>query len=262
MGIVDRVALITGATSGIGEETAKHFAANGARVVVAGRDVERGGAVVSAIEAAGGEATYIAHDLKDPDGGARLVSEVEAAYGVPDILIANAGTFFFGPTPAVTVEEFDMAIRVNVFGTFQILQALLPRMAERDYGRVVIVGSSGASYGVAMLSLYAMTKGALKGLMYTLVPEWGPSHITLNLIEPGLVVTPLTEPMVGTPELREAFLPHQPTGRVGVALDIAHTALMLADDNAGHINAQTIVVDGGNTRTAKHSALPPPPDKL
>lgn len=258
MGVQTRIALVTGATSGIGEATALALAARGARVVVAGRDAGRGAAVVGAIAAAGGEATFAPHDLSDLDGGRALLAATQAAYGTPDILVNNAGTFFFGPLAAVTPAQFQEAIEINVRGTFLLTQAVLPAMAEQRRGRVVFMGSSGASYGVAMTPLYAMTKGALAGLMRALVPEWGAAGITFNLVEPGLVATPLTAPMTGTVEQQAPFLPHHPNGRIGVSADIAHAVVLFADDDAGHLNGQRLVVDGGNTRTAKHSALPPP----
>ncbi|MCW3003726.1 MAG: 2-hydroxycyclohexanecarboxyl-CoA dehydrogenase [Conexibacter sp.] len=262
MGVEGRVALVTGATSGIGEATAHTLAARGARVAVAGRDADRGRAVVAAITAAGGEAAFVPHDLADPHGGEAVVAATVKALGQPRILVNNAGTFFFGPTPDVTPDEFDLAMRVNLRGAFLATQAVLPGMAAGGGGRVVLIGSSGGSVGVAMTPLYAMTKAALKGLMVALVPEWGSAGVTFNVVEPGLVETPLTAPMTGTEEQREQFFPHHPTGRIGVPQDIAHAIAMFADDDADHINAQVLLVDGGNTATAKHSALPPPPGRL
>jgi NAD(P)-dependent dehydrogenase (short-subunit alcohol dehydrogenase family) len=260
--VAGRVAIVTGATSGIGAGTATALAAAGARVVVAGRDPDRGESVVEAIVGAGGAAVYAPHDLSDPEGGHRLVDAAKQAFGSPQILVSNAGTFFFGPYSSVSAEEFDAAVTINLRGGFLLTQAVLPEMAAEGQGRVVLVGSSGASYGVAMTSLYAMTKAALKGLMLSLVPEVGSSGITINVVEPGLIRTPLTAPMTGSEDDRAKFLPHQPSGRIGEPEDVAHAVLMLVDDAAGHINAQTIVVDGGNTRTAKHSALPPPAGAL
>lgn len=259
MGIANRVALVTGASSGLGEEIARHFAAHGARVVGTGRDAERGTAVMQSICDAGGEATFIELDLSDEDVATTARAGVEEAYGPADILVNNAGTFFFKPLAEVTREDFDTAVRINLRGPFLIAQAIVPRMAENGYGRVVFVASTAASYGLAMAPMYSATKAALKGLMLSLVPEFGAAGVTFNTIEPGLIATPLTANLVGTEELRQPFLPHQPTGRVGVPRDMAHTALMLVDDDAGHINGQSIILDGGNTRTAKHSALPPPP---
>jgi 3-oxoacyl-[acyl-carrier protein] reductase len=262
MTLAGRSALVTGATSGLGEAIARGLALGGARVAVAGRDAERGHAVVRAITDCGGEAAFVQHDLADPDAGSGVVERSILALGPLDILVNNAGTFFFGPTAAVSVADFDLAMRVNVRGAFLATQSALPGMAARGHGRVVFIGSSGASVGVAMTPLYAMSKAALKGLMVALVPEWGSSGVTFNLVEPGLVQTPLTTPMTATEEQRAQFLPHQPTGRIGVPDDVAHAVLMLVDDHASHINAQTIVVDGGNVATAKHSALPPPPDRV
>lgn len=261
MPFAERVALVTGATSGIGEAIAHRLAAGGAKVMVAGRDRERGAAVVSSIGAHGGEAVFAEHDLVSLDGAAKLLAAAADAYGPPEILVNNAGTFFFGPTGAVEAEQFDTAMHINVRGTFLLTQAALPAMSRAGHGRVVFIGSSGASYGVAMTPLYAMSKGAVKGLMRALVPEFGSSGITFNVTEPGLIVTPLTAPMTGTEEQRAPFLPHHPNGRLGVPEDIAHTVAFLVDDDAGHVNGQTVLVDGGNTRTAKHSAAPPPPGR-
>lgn len=262
MGVRGRTAVVTGATSGIGEETAIRLAKDGARVVVAGRDAERGEAVVERVRVDGGEAIFVTHDLSDPEGAEKLLAGTRQEFGDPEILVSNAGTFFFGPLVETDVDEFETAIRINVKGTYRLMQEFLPVMASNGHGRVVFMGSSGASYGVALTSLYALTKGAIRGFMTGLVPEFGASGITFNLVEPGLVRTPLTAPMTGTEELREPFLPHHPNGRLGVSEDIAHAVAMLVDDEASHLNGQTLIVDGGNTSTAKHSALPPPPEKL
>jgi NAD(P)-dependent dehydrogenase (short-subunit alcohol dehydrogenase family) len=259
MGVAGRIAVVTGGTSGLGEGVAELLAAEGARVVVTGRDAERGEAVVASIKGAGGDAAFVAADLADKNCGVVVKEGAEAAFGTPDLLVNNAGTFFFKPMAEVPPEEIETALTINFRGPFLITQALLPGMAANGFGRVVFIGSTGGSYGLAMTPLYAATKAALKGLMYALVPEYGSAGITFNCVEPGLISTPLTSNLVGTPELQEKFLPHHPNGRVGIPLDIAHPVLMFVDDNAGHLNAQTVIVDGGNTRTAKHSALPPPP---
>jgi gluconate 5-dehydrogenase len=259
MGLENRIAVVTGGSSGLGEAIARHFAANGARVIITGRDADRGGSVVEAIKQEGGEAGFVSVDLADPECGVALRDAATGLFGAPDILINNAGTFFFSPMAEIGPDDFDLAVTINLRGPFLITQALLPGMVEKQFGRVVFMASSAASYGVAMTPMYSATKAALKGLMYSLVPEYGSAGVTFNTIEPGLIPTPLTSNLVGTAEQQEPFIPHQPTGRVGVPLDAAHAALMFADENAGHINGQFILLDGGNTRTAKHSALPPPP---
>lgn len=259
MGIENRVAVVTGGSSGLGEAIAHHFAEHGAQVLITGRDQERGEKVVKSIEAKGGKAAFAKVDLADLNCGEIVRDRVNEEFGPAEILVNNAGTFFFGPMAEVTMEDFNNAVTIDLRGPFLITQALLPGMVEKRHGRVIFMASTAATVGLAMTPLYGSTKAALKGLMLALVPEYGSSGITFNTIEPGLIPTPLTSNLVGSDELQKPFLPHQPTGRVGVPLDAAHTALMFADDNAGHINAQSILLDGGNTSTAKHTALPPPP---
>ena len=199
----------------------------------------------------------MAYDLSDPEGGRALVAATEAAYGPPNIVIANAGTTFRMALLDVTLDDFDEAVRVNLRGAFLLAQAALPRMATHESSRFIFIASAIVHAGAAMSSLYTMTKSALHGLMLALVPEWGASGVTFNVIDPGWVITPLSEASTGTDDGRAKLLPHHPNGRLGVPMDIAHAAVMFADEHAGHINGQAIVVDGGNLRTAKSSPLPP-----
>lgn len=256
-GICGRVAVVTGGTSGLGEAIARRFVAAAARVVIVGRDAERGERVASEISAAG-ECAYVGADIGSEDCGERIRDGVAAAgFEAPTILVNNAGNFAFEPTLEVTLDGFREAVDVNLRGPLLVTQALLPGMAAARFGRVVFISSMAASFGVAMTAMYSATKAAQKGLAYALVPEFGSAGITFNTIEPGVISTPMTVEIVGTEELRRPFLAHHPNGRVGVPADVAHAALMFADEDAGHLNGQSIMLDGGNTRTAKHSALPP-----
>jgi 2-hydroxycyclohexanecarboxyl-CoA dehydrogenase len=135
-------------------------------------------------------------------------------------------------------------------------------MAQRGYGRVVFVSSNGASSGAAQTSLYAMGKAGLEGLMRALMAEFAPFGITFNTVAPGLVHTPLTSTMLDVPEMRARFSGHHPNGRVGEVRDIAHAVAMLADDEAGHMLANVITVDGGLTRAIGYAVIEPPEDKL
>jgi NAD(P)-dependent dehydrogenase (short-subunit alcohol dehydrogenase family) len=262
MSVEGRVALVTGATSGLGSEIARFLARDGAKTVVAGRDRPRGEAVVAEIEEAGGTAIFAPHDLRDRASAKELHDAAVAAFGRVDILVANAGTFFFGDFHEYSDEEFDVAIDVNLRGSFKLVQETIPGMMERKYGRVIFISSPAADFAVPNTALYGMTKSALNGLMRALVPEYGPFGVTFNVIQPGLTDTPLTSPMLSDSEMRNHYAEVSPNRRVGVPEDIAHATLMLADDLAGHISGASLVIDGGQTMTQNHTALPPPPEKL
>jgi 2-hydroxycyclohexanecarboxyl-CoA dehydrogenase len=258
---IGRVALVTGATSGIGAEIALRLAAGGARVAVAGRDGERGAAVVASIQSGGGEALFVAHDAVRPEANQELVDETERRLGSVDILVNNAGTMFFGPLAGHRVVDFDTAINVNLRSPFLLTQAVVPGMVQREYGRVIFISSNGASSGAAMTSLYAMSKAGMEGLMRALMAEFAASGITFNTVQPGLVDTPLTSTMLSDPAMRAHFASHHPNRRVGSPADIAHVVAMLAADDAGHLQANVITVDGGLTRAIGYAVNEPPEDK-
>jgi NAD(P)-dependent dehydrogenase (short-subunit alcohol dehydrogenase family) len=262
MACENRVALVTGATSGLGAETARRLAVAGARVGVAGRDRARGDSVVAQIRAGGGTAEFLAHDAADVASARELAAAAERSLGPVDILVNNAGTMFFGPLAGHTAEDFDRAIAVNLRGPFLLTQAVVAGMAERRYGRVVFMSSNGAASGAAMTTLYAMTKAGMEGLMRALMAEFAPFGITFNTVEPGLTDTPLTSTMLSDPDMREHFARHHPNRRVGESNEVAHAVAMLADDEAGHMQANVITVDGGITRVIPYAVVEPPEDKV
>jgi 2-hydroxycyclohexanecarboxyl-CoA dehydrogenase len=261
MGVEGRAALVTGATSGIGAAIAQALAAAGARVAVAGRDAQRGEAVVAGIREAGGVAELVSHDAADPASAEAVAASATAAVGPIDILVNNAGTMFFGPFAEHPVGAFDTAVAVNLRGPFVLTQALIGGMAERCYGRVIFISSNGARSGAAMTSLYAMTKAGLEGLMRALMAEYAGHGITFNTVQPGLVDTPLTATMLAEPGMRSHFAGFHPGGRVGDPADIAHAVLLLADDAAGHFQANLVCVDGGLTSAIGYAVAAPPAGK-
>ena len=261
MGVHNRTALVTGATSGLGEDIAIELAAAGAYIGVAGRDVERGAAVVERIRAAGGRAEFFEYEAVDISSTVDLAAAALEVLGGVDILVNNAGTMFFGPLAAHTPEAFDRAVAINLRSPFLLTQALVPAMAERRYGRVVFISSNGASSGAAMTTLYAMTKAGIEGFMRALMAEFAPFGVTFNTVEPGLIDTPLTSTMLSDPEKRAHFAKHHPNQRVGEAQDITHAVSMLVDDRAGHMQSMVLVVDGGLTRAIAYAVIEPPEDK-
>jgi NAD(P)-dependent dehydrogenase (short-subunit alcohol dehydrogenase family) len=248
--IPGRVAIVTGATSGLGSEIAVFLAAAGARVVVAGRDAGRGQAVVERIEDAGGSAAFARHDLDEPDSAKALVAAAAETYGAPaEILVSNAAQFFSGPFDEIDRPEFDQAIGINLRGPFELVQAAVGGMVARRHGRVIFISSPAADFAVPEICLYSMTKSAINGLMRALVPEYGPFGMTFNAVQPGLTETGMTADMLSDPVVRARYAASHPNNRIGTMADVAHATQMLADDLAGHISGMSLLVDGGQTRT-------------
>ncbi len=183
-----RVALVTGSTSGIGAEIARRLGNAGARVVVTGRDEERGHAVVGEITGAGGEAVFVCQDLEDAGGSSRLVEETIGAFGRMDILVNNGGTLMAAPTPEVDAETFDWAFRLNVRSAFLLTGALAPRMMRHGWGRIINMSSVSeqrGQLGRPGLALYGATKATLEQLTRSWATEFGPYGIAVNCIAPG-----------------------------------------------------------------------------
>ena len=250
MDLERRVALVTGSTSGIGAEIARRLGGVGVKVVVTGRDGERGRAVVGEITGAGGEAVFVGHDLEDARGSARLVEETIEAFGRVDILVNNGGTLMAAPTPEVDVETFDWAFRLNVRSAFFLTGAVAPRMVEQGWGRIINMSSvSGqrGQLGRPGLALYGATKAALEQITRSWAAEFGPYGVAVNCIAPGPTLTPFTKKNLGLgdPETREGVGSTIPAGRVGEPADVAAAALFLASEEAGYVQGVTLNVDGG-----------------
>jgi NAD(P)-dependent dehydrogenase (short-subunit alcohol dehydrogenase family) len=246
----ERVALVTGSTSGIGREVARTLAGAGARVVVTGRDEERGEEVVRDITGASGQAVFIAHDLEDSDL-TRLVEEAEGAFGRGvDILVNNGGTLMAAPTGEVGAETIDWAFRLNVRSAFLLTGALAPQMAERGWGRVISVSSVSGQRGQFRrpgLALYGATKAALEQLTRAWAVEYGPHGVAVNCLAPGTTRSPFTDKNFGLADAdtRARIASTIPAGRVGVPEDVAAAVLFLAGEEAGYVQGIVLNVDGG-----------------
>ena len=245
-----RVALVTGSTSGIGREVARSLAEAGARVVITGRDEERGEKLVGEITEASGEAFFVAHDLEDSDP-TRLVEGAEGAFGRGvDILVNNGGTLMAAPTSEVDAETIDWAFRLNVRSAFLLTGALAPQMAEGGWGRVISVSSVSGQRGQFRrpgLALYGATKAALEQLTRAWAAEYGPYGVAVNCLAPGTTRSPFTDKNFGLAEAdtRARIASNIPAGRVGVPEDVAAAALFLASEEASYIQGVVLNVDGG-----------------
>ena len=244
MGKLDgKVAIVTGATSGMGRESAKLFAKEGAKVVVCGRNEERAAAVVDDIKAEGGEAIYIIVDMANLDEVPKIYEETMDAYDTIDVLFNNVGVLSMSPLMDVTLEEWNKVFNVNVTSALVLTQLVAPVMKEKGHGTIVntcSVASFGAHHGFAA---YVDSKHAMMGLTRSMAWELGP-EIRVNGIAPGLIHTAMVD-SIGGPAVLQNMIDQCPVKRCGEGKDIAELALFLASDDCGFLDGQIIKCDGG-----------------
>jgi NAD(P)-dependent dehydrogenase (short-subunit alcohol dehydrogenase family) len=245
MSTIIRNALVTGATSGIGQVIAETLAARGVRVVVSGRDAARGNEVAKNIRARGGDARFQAADLATAAAASDLAKASEKLFGSVDILVNNAGIFSFGPTAETTAAAFDTMFASNVRGPYFLTAWLAPMMAARGWGRIVNITTMAAHIGMVGGALYGSTKAALQLLTQSWAAEFGPSGVTVNAVAPGPIRTPGTVSM-GDGAL-EQLGKTTPVGRVGTPAEVAGAVAFLTSESAAYVNGATIAVDGGRT---------------
>jgi NAD(P)-dependent dehydrogenase (short-subunit alcohol dehydrogenase family) len=233
-----RVALVTGATSGIGRAVAVKLASDGFTVIVHGRDAERGAATVRAIEAAGGNARFVAADLGDADDVTRLATEA----GDVDVLVNNGGFSWFGKTNELDVAGFDALFATNVRSAYQLVAAIAPGMADRGHGSIVSLDSMAGRIGLAGGAAYGATKAALTALSRSWAAEFSGAGVRVNTVAPGPVYT-----NGATPERIDQLGTTTLVGRAAQVEEIAEVIAFVASDKASYITGAVIPVDGGRT---------------
>jgi NAD(P)-dependent dehydrogenase (short-subunit alcohol dehydrogenase family) len=241
-----KTALVTGATSNIGRAIATAFAAEGAHVIVTGRNPERGAEVVKQIQADGGHAQFIAADLDGSATSSRsLAADATRALGGPiDVLVNNAGIFPASTTPTVDEAMFDEVYAVNVKAPFFLAAAIAPEMTARGSGSIINLGSWVARLGIPVGALYASTKGAMETLTRAWAAEFGSPAVRVNAISPGVVRPPIEN------DPAAAMMNGTPYGGFGTPEAIAHAAVYLASDESQFVNGTVIDVDGGRVSVA------------
>jgi NAD(P)-dependent dehydrogenase (short-subunit alcohol dehydrogenase family) len=251
MRLQDKVALITGGTSGIGEATAVLFAKEGAKIAITGRNEKRGHAVIEQILNGGGQAIFLRTDVRKAAECRRAVEETVSSFGRLDILFNNAGIFYPHTALDCSEEEWDLQIDVNLKGTFLMSKFALPGMIEQGSGVIINNSSGWGIVGGDAAIAYCASKGGVVLLTKAMAIDHGRQGIRVNCICPGDVDTPmLPEDARMRGQKWEDYLAgcsKRPLGRIGTSDEIAKAALFLASDDSSFMTGATLVVDGGGT---------------
>ncbi len=243
-----KVAIITGATSGMGAATARLFAEEGARVLLCSRNTEKGRTIEKDINSSSGEAYFVSADVATPEGNEKLVSKTMERFGRIDIIVLSAGMLGLGSITEVSSETWHQTIETNLSSVFYLLRHAIPEIKKTGGGSIVIIGSIASFKAFPNHAAYCASKGALVPLVKQIALDYAP-NIRVNLISPGPVDTPLIwnsarafpEPAVAVEAAGRSTL----AGRLGQPEDIAKAALFLASDDASFITGTSLTVDGG-----------------
>ncbi len=244
----DKIALITGSSRGIGRAIAEAMARAGARVVISSRKAETCDAVAAGIRDAGGEAIAIPCNVSDQEQLRSLADATLKQWGRIDVLVCNAAVNpHFGSSLAIGEKAYDKVMTTNVKNVLWLCRAVIPQMAARKDGAVIIVSSIAGLKGSRRLGTYAISKAADMQITRNLAVEWGPENVRVNCIAPGLVRTDFARALWEDPENLARALAAYPLGRLGEPEDIAGAAVFLASRAAAWITGQTLIVDGGTS---------------
>ncbi|MBO8173556.1 MAG: glucose 1-dehydrogenase [Bacillaceae bacterium] len=242
-----KVAVVTGASKGIGKDVAVYLSESGADMVLIARDQQELESVADTIEKRGRKALPIAYDLADVSGLDSITDRILRHYGHIDILFNNAGTNIPKPALDVTEEDWDTVLGLNLKSAFFMTQSVGRHMVSRKKGKIINMSSQMALVGYQNRSAYAASKAGLSQLTRQLAIEWAPYHINVNAVAPTFVETPLTRPMLENEAFRQEVINRIPLGRVGKTEDLFGAVLYLASEASDMVTGQTLVVDGGWT---------------
>lgn len=245
--LADKIAVITGSSSGIGAGVAAAFANEGAKVVVnypLDSEESKAKEVVATITGAGGEAVALKADVSEQDQVNAMFDQVESLFGRIDILVNNAGIATSAPVEALPVEDWDRLFAVHVRGTFLATQRVLPGMYARDSGKIINTASQLAYKGAPGFSHYTAAKGAVLSFTRSLALEIGERNVNVNAVAPGATLTPILNDVPD--EILEAIRQGIPKGRLANVDDIVPSYVFLASEQARHIQGQCISPNGGD----------------
>ena len=242
-----RVALVTGASKGIGWDLARALAAAGARVAVAARDLSSLERLAGEIEAEGGQAMAVELDVRDVSQIGSVFEQVREHFGSLDVLVNNAGLGANHPAEDVTESDWDEMMAVNLRGLFFSCQAAGRIMLNQGTGRIINMSSQAGVVGIREHAVYSASKGGVNLLTKVLALEWSSRGVTVNAVAPTFIYTPGTAERLDQPDYLEGVLGRLPIGRVGSTTDVAAAVIYLASPAGGMVSGHVLLVDGGWT---------------
>lgn len=243
----NHVAVVTGASKGLGREMAEALAGAGAKVALVARNEELLSEVVRGIRARGGTAEYIMADVTDETAAAEVDQMVKEAFGVCDILINNAGINNRKPIEEMSLDEWHEILEVNLTGPFSMSRTFVPGMKGLRWGRIINMTSIMSHVSLPNRTGYSTTKSGLLGFTRALALELAPYNITVNGISPGPFATEMNRPLIEDPDKNSQFLASIPVGRWGKVEEIGSLAVYMCSDAAGFLTGTDVVIDGGWT---------------
>lgn len=239
----NKIAIVTGASQGIGKIIAFELAKSGAHVACISRNKKAIESIVDEITINGGQASSFPCDISDSDTLSEIITEIIKENSRIDILVNNAGITKDSLLMRMSIEQWDDVINTNLKGAFHCTKAVVRYMMKNKFGRIINITSIVGLTGNAGQANYAASKAGLIGMTKSIAKEVASRGITANCIAPGWIETSMTDKLSG--EVKNEFLSHIPVGRIGSPDDIANAVIFLASDEAGYITGQTITVDGG-----------------
>lgn len=244
------VALVTGASRGIGEAIARRLAGTGCHVALLARGAEGLERVAAELRAKGAQVSVVAADLTQTDARLEALDRIERDVGPIDILVNNAGGNIRKAAVEYTADEWERLLALSLTAPFVLMQRVAPGMQARGFGRIVNIGSVAGIRALPTGAPYAAAKAGLAHLSRVLAREWGASGVTVNCVAPWYVRTPLTEPVLDDPAYGEAVLACTPSGTLGSTDDVAAAVAFLVSQEASWINGVVLPLDGGFTASA------------